>query len=116
MSSVRVLMQHAVQNNMLVHQMMDYVKTAYLNEPIDCDIFVQQPKGYEKEGENGEKLVCKLKKSSHELKQSGRNWNVMLLHNYLIKEGFTQYFADPCVYVCFVGDDANTCIIICHLV
>jgi hypothetical protein len=61
MSSVRMLMQHAVQNNMLVHQM--DVKTAYLNAPIDCDIFVQQPKGYEKEGENGEKLVCKLKKS-----------------------------------------------------
>jgi hypothetical protein len=56
-----MLMQHAVQNNMLVHQM--DVKTAYLNAPIDCDIFVQQPKGYEKEGENGEKLVCKLKKS-----------------------------------------------------
>ena len=32
------------------------------------------------------------------------------VHNYLIKEGFTQSLADPCVYVCFVGDD--TCIII----
>ncbi|CAB4040864.1 Hypothetical predicted protein, partial [Paramuricea clavata] len=63
MSSVHVLVQHAVQNKMLVHQM-DCVKTAYLNEPIDCDIFVQQPNGYENEGENGEKLVCKLKKSS----------------------------------------------------
>ena len=72
-----MLMQHAVQNNMLVHQM-DCIKTTYLNEFIDCDIFVQQPKGYEKEGENGEKLVCKLKKSSYELKQSGRKWNVML--------------------------------------
>jgi hypothetical protein len=78
MSSVRVLMQHAVQDNMLVHQKMDCVKTAYLHEPIDCDSFVQQPKGYGKEGENGEKLVCKLKKSSYELKQSGRKWNVML--------------------------------------
>jgi hypothetical protein len=38
-------MQHAVQNNMPVHQM--DVKTAYLNAPIDCDIFVQQTKGYE---------------------------------------------------------------------
>ena len=109
MSSVRVLMQHAVQNNMLVHQM--DVITAYLNAPIDCDIFVQQPKCYEKEGENGEKLVCKLNKSLYGLKQSGRNWNVML-HNHLIKEGFTQSLADPCVYVRFVGDDANTCIII----
>jgi hypothetical protein len=35
-----------------------------------------------------------------------------MLHNYLIKEEFTQSLADPCVYVCFVGDDAITCIII----
>ena len=55
MSSVRMLMQHAVQNNMHVHQM--DVKTAYLNAPIDCEIFIEQPKGYKKRGENGEKLV-----------------------------------------------------------
>ena len=61
MSSVCMLMQHAVQNNMHVHQ--TDVKTAYLNAPIDCEIFIEQPKGYEKGGENGEKLVCKLKKS-----------------------------------------------------
>jgi hypothetical protein len=46
MSSVRVLIQHAVQNDMIVHQ--TDVKAAYLNAPIDCDIFVEQPKGYEK--------------------------------------------------------------------
>ena len=35
MSSVRMLMQRVVQNNMITHQM--DVKTAYLNAPIDCD-------------------------------------------------------------------------------
>ena len=39
------------------------VKTAYLNAPVDCDIFVEQPKGYEKVGKGGEKLVCKLNKT-----------------------------------------------------
>ena len=58
MSSIRVLVQHAVQNSMIVHQM--DVKAAYLNAPIDCDIYVEQPEGYEKTGENGETLVCKL--------------------------------------------------------
>ncbi|CAB3999284.1 Hypothetical predicted protein, partial [Paramuricea clavata] len=38
--------EQAIQNNMLVHQM--DVKTAYLNAPIDCEIFIEQPKGYER--------------------------------------------------------------------
>ena len=95
MSSVRMLMQQAVQNDMITHQM--DVKTAYLNAPIDCDIYIQQPEGFEKVGKNGETLVCKLKKSLYGLKQSGRNWNNML-HSYLYEEGFTQSLADPCVY------------------
>ena len=96
MSSVRMLMQRAVQNNMITHQM--DVKTAYLNAPIDCDIYMEQPKGFEEVGKNGEKLVCKLKKSLYGLKQSGRNWNNML-HSFLYTENFCQSRADPCVYV-----------------
>ena len=61
MSSVRMLMQRAVQNNMIIHQM--EVKMAYLNAPIDCDIYLEQPEGFKKVGKNSEKLVCKLKKS-----------------------------------------------------
>ena len=76
MSSVRMLMQLAVQNNVIAHQMS--VKTAYLNAPIDCDIYMEQPKGFEKVGKNGGKLVYKLKKSLYGLKQSGRNWNNVL--------------------------------------
>ena len=104
-----MLMQHAVQNNMHVHQ--TDVKIAYLNAPIDCEIFIEQPKGYEKGGENGEKLVCKLKKSLYGLKQSGRNWN-LTLHNFLLKEGFEQSNVDPCVYFSLDGDDAGRCTIV----
>lgn len=46
MNSDRVVMQNAVQNGMIVHQMDG--KTTYLNAPIYCDIYVEQPKGYEK--------------------------------------------------------------------
>ena len=83
-----MLMQQAVQNDMITHQ--TDVKTAYLNAPIDCEIYIQH-------GKNGETLVCKLEKSLYGLKQSGRNWNNML-HSYLCKERFTQSLADPCVY------------------
>ena len=109
MSSIRVLLQHAVQNDMFVHQM--DVKTAYLNAPIDCEKFMEQPDGYEKAGKNGEKLVYKLRKSLYGLKQSGRNWNNML-HEYLLGENFTQSLADPCVYTRYSSTNECTYIII----
>ena len=95
MSSVRILMQQAVQNDTITHQM--DVKTTDLNVPNDCDIYIQQPEGFEKVGKNGETLVCMLKKSLYGLKQSGPNWNNMP-HSYLCEERFTQSLADPCVY------------------
>ena len=91
-----MLLQRAVQNEMIIHQM--DVKTAFLNAPIDCEIYTDQPEGFEKHGDRSESLVCKLKKPLYGLKQSGRNWN-NLLHTYLINENFTQSLADPCVYV-----------------
>ena len=57
---------------MKTHQM--DVKSAYLNAPIDQELYVKQPKGFVvKDGET--ELVWKLKKSLYGLKQSGRNWN-----------------------------------------
>ena len=38
-----MLMQLAVQEGMVVHQM--DVKTAYLNTPIDCELNIEQPEG-----------------------------------------------------------------------
>lgn len=73
MTSVRVLMQLAAQYDLELHQM--DVKTAYLHAPIDCEIYMEQPEGFEKKSKTGEKLVCKLNKSLYGLKQSGRNWN-----------------------------------------
>ena len=96
MTSVRALMQLAAQNNYIVHQM--DVKTAYLNAPIDCDIYLEQAKGYEVLCENDEPLVYKLNKSLYGLKQSGRNWN-NLLSKELIDGGFKQSLTDPCIFV-----------------
>ena len=107
-TSIRMLTQLAVQNDMVVHQM--DVKTAYLNAPIDCEIYVKQAEGFEKKGENDEQLVCRLKKSLYGLKQSGRNWNSML-HMYLIKDQFEQSLADPCVYY-KITDDSVIIVII----
>ena len=94
-TSVRALMQIAVQYDFIVHQM--DVKTAYLNAPIDCELYVDQAEGFEVKSSTGEKLVYRLNKSLYGLKQSGRNWHT-LLHTFLIENGFTQSVVDTCVY------------------
>jgi hypothetical protein len=96
MTSIRILMHIAAQENLMIHQM--DVKTAFLNAPIDCELYVEQPQGFEVLGPNNEKLVCKLNKSLYGLKQSGRNWN-NLVNECLIQEGFTNSMSDSCVYV-----------------
>lgn len=61
MVSVRALMQVAVQEDLILHQM--DVKTAYLHAPMDCEVYIEQPEGSEVKSKTGEHLVCKLKKS-----------------------------------------------------
>lgn len=92
LTSVRVVLQKAAQEDLLLHQM--DVKTAYLHAPIDYEIYINPPEGYE---EKGDSLVYKLEKSLYGLKQSGRNWN-RILHDCLTENGFTQNPADNCVY------------------
>ena len=86
-TSVRTLIQCAIQNDQNIHQ--TDVKAVYLNAPIDCELYVEQPEGYVRTDEQGEKLVWKLQKSLYGLKQSGRNWND-LLHIHLTDDGFAQ--------------------------
>ena len=57
-SSIRFLLAFAVQNDLLIHQM--DVETVFLNSKLDEEIYMQQPEGYVKPGE--EHLVCKLEK------------------------------------------------------
>lgn len=88
-------MQIAVQYDLKIHQM--DVKTAYLHAPVDCELYMEQPQGFELKSDTGEKLVYKLNKSLYGLKQSGRNWNKML-HDHLCEHGYLQNPVDHCVY------------------
>ena len=93
-SSIRFLLAFAVQHDFLIHQM--DVETAFLNGKLDEEIYMQQPEGYLKPGE--EHLVCKLEKSLYGLKQSSRCWNKAFREG-VEKIGFTQASADPCVFI-----------------
>lgn len=93
-SSIRALLSFAVQNNLYVHQM--DVVTAFLNGHLEEEIYMEQPEGYVKPGQ--EHLVCKLKRSIYGLKQSPRCWSKAFME-FMLEIGFKQSTSDPCVFV-----------------
>lgn len=92
--SIRTLLSFAVQNNLNVHQM--DVVTAFLNGHLEEEIYMEQPEGYIKPGQ--EHLVCKLNKSIYGLKQSPRCWSKAFTE-FMKSIGFTQSTSDQCVFV-----------------
>ena len=98
MATIRMLVQFAAQHEMLVHQM--DVKTAYLNAPIDCEVFLKPPEGFVEKDSEGRPLVWRLHKSLYGLKQSGRNWN-FILSDFLKSIGFKQSEVDACLFTKF---------------
>ena len=91
--SIRALLAIVAKRKMFVHQM--DVHTAFLNGKLDEDIYMCQPEGFEVKGK--EDMVCYLHRSLYGLKQSPRCWNKEL-SCHLLKSGFQQSKADPCVF------------------
>ena len=50
------------------------VKTAFLNDNLDEQIYMMQPEGFITK--NQEHMVCKLKRSIYGLKQTSKSWNI----------------------------------------
>ena len=80
-----------------IPQQMD-IKTAYLNAPIEENVYMLQPEGSEKFNPDSKSLVCKLNKSIYCLKQSGRNW-FFTLKGHLETIGFEACIHDPCLFI-----------------
>ena len=74
------------------------VKSAYLHSTIEEEIYLEQPEGFVKRGENEQKLVCKLNKSIYGLKQAANNWYEALA-NLLVSEGYQRSRNDYCLFV-----------------
>ena len=96
LSTIRMVIQVAVQCDYIIHQM--DVKSAYLNAPIDCEVYMEQPEGYEVQSKDGKKYVCKLLKSLYGLKQSASNWREVI-KQFFIEHCCTQSENDQCVFL-----------------
>ncbi len=97
-TSIRCILALAALEDMEIHQM--DVKTAFLIDELEEEIYMEQPQGFVHQG--GEHLVCKLQKSVYGLKQSPRAWN-QKVDAFLKSIEFMKSEADPSVYVAQVG-------------
>ena len=73
------------------------VKTAFLHSPIEEEVYLEQPEEFVKKGSDGEKLVCRLNKSTYGLKQAANN-RYKELTNFLLRQGFTRSRNDHCLF------------------
>ena len=94
--SFRIIMALVAHYDLELHQM--DVKMAFLNEDLEENIYMAQPKGFVIEGK--ERMGCRLKKSIYGLKQASRQW--YLKFDQQIKNfGFKENVEDNCVYTKF---------------
>uniref|UniRef100_A0A2N9FY74 Integrase catalytic domain-containing protein n=1 Tax=Fagus sylvatica TaxID=28930 RepID=A0A2N9FY74_FAGSY len=85
--TIRMIIALAARNSWSVFQL--DVKSAFLHGELNEAVFVEQPQGYEKKGE--EYKVYKLKKALYGLKQAPRAW-YSRIEAYFVKEGFESMF------------------------
>ena len=97
--STRRLTAFAVQSGFKIHHL--DVQTAFLNAPLEEDIYLEIPEGFEDFGSRTK--VLKLNKSIYGLRQAGRNWNV-LFSSTLLDMGYAQSAADPCIFIKYNQD------------
>ena len=92
MTTLRILLTVAACHSLIVHQV--DIKTAFLHDKADLDIYMRQPPGFI----DGQNLVCKLRKTLYGLKQALRAW-YFVLKGVLNDLGFEQISADSSFWV-----------------
>jgi len=93
LNSLRSLLAYAVSKKLQIHQM--DVVTAFLNGFLAEEVYMEQPPGYVKKGQ--EDMVCHLQRSLYGLKQSSKCWN-KTFSEYLKELKFVYLKADCCIF------------------
>jgi hypothetical protein len=74
------------------------VDCAFLYADLDEEIYMDQPEGFLQRGDDGEHVICLLKKNIYGLKQAPHNWH-RLLNKVLLTPDCVQLRTDPGAYV-----------------
>ena len=98
----------ATNANWSMHQL--DVKSAFLNGPLEEEVYVSQPQGFVVKGE--ENKVYKLKKALYGLKQAPRAWN-RTINSFLSQIGFKKCTSEHGVYVRCLQDSKSETLIVC---
>ena len=92
--SIRTLAALVACHDLELHQM--DVKTAFLNDELEEEIYMKQPEGFVVQGH--EDKVYKLNRVLYGLKQASRQW-YRKFHQAIGEIGFVPNNADTCFYI-----------------
>ncbi|KAG8481238.1 hypothetical protein CXB51_026069 [Gossypium anomalum] len=94
LDTIKLLFSLAAQKKWQIHQL--DVKSAFLNGFLKEEIYIEQPDGFQVQGQ--EDKVYRLKKALYGLKQAPRAWYDRV-DAYLSKLGFEKSLSEPTLYV-----------------
>jgi hypothetical protein len=104
LESIRILLAYATHHDFKLHQM--DVKSAFLNGPLQEEVYVEQPLGFE--DSKFPNHVYKLHKALYGLKQAPRAW-YECLKDFLLKNGFEIGKANSTLFIQRIGKDIFIC-------
>ncbi|KAE8710030.1 hypothetical protein F3Y22_tig00110328pilonHSYRG01140 [Hibiscus syriacus] len=96
-STIRTVLVVAVMKNWPLRQI--NINNVFLNGKLTEEIYMRQSPGFEQNNEDGQELMCCLKKALYGLRQAPRAW-FETLRNFLVKSlGFTVSKADSSLFI-----------------
>ncbi|CAM9677297.1 unnamed protein product, partial [Chrysoparadoxa australica] len=97
LTTIRFVLALATRNDWDIYAL--DIKCAYLQAPVNEDIYVRAPPGYDSDhASDGSPLVGKLNRSLYGLKQAGLNWFTEFT-THIASLGFTPLHTDRCVFL-----------------
>ena len=94
MPTVHVVLANAAHQDWEIEHV--DVKSAYLNAPLNKEIYMRPPRGVLKLGQEGK--VLKLLKGLYRLKQAGRGWYMEMSKVLILEMGFKHSVIDHSVF------------------